>query len=92
MKGIHCAAISGTRTARARRTKAADGFPVPMDYFEVTETQGPLRVVRGEFKSGRLIMGIHLAYIKIFCIAAKSSLEEKSQIYFIFQKVLSDSI
>lgn len=50
MRGIHCAAISGTRTARARRTKAADGFPVPMDYFEVTETQGPLRVVRGEIQ------------------------------------------
>lgn len=45
-----CCHIRGTRTARARRTKAADGFPAPMNYFEVTETQGLLRVVRGEIK------------------------------------------
>ena len=43
-----CCHIRGTRTARARRTKAADGFPAPMNYFEVTETRGPLRVVRRE--------------------------------------------
>lgn len=29
---------------------AADGFPAQMNYFEVTETQRPLRVVRGEIK------------------------------------------
>lgn len=45
-----CCHIRGTRTARAKRTKAADGFPAPMNYFEVTETQGPLRVVRGEIQ------------------------------------------
>lgn len=37
-RGIYCAPILGTRTARASRTKAADGFPAPMDYFVVTDT------------------------------------------------------
>lgn len=47
MRGTHCAAISGTRTARASGTMAADGFLAPVDYFAVPEKQGPLRVVRG---------------------------------------------
>lgn len=49
-----CCHVRGTRTARARQTKAADGFPAPMNYFEVTETQGPLSVVHGEMKELRV--------------------------------------
>lgn len=36
----------GTRTARARRTKAADGCPAPVDDY-VLHRQGPLRLVLG---------------------------------------------
>lgn len=47
-RGIYCAPILGTRTARASRTKAADGFPAPMDYFVVTDTGAIKVVVRRE--------------------------------------------
>lgn len=46
--GIYCAPILGTRTARASRTKAADGFPAPMDYFVFTGTWAIKGVIRRE--------------------------------------------
>lgn len=54
-RGIYCTPILGTRTARASRTKAADGFPAPMDYFVVTDTGTIKEGVRREMPCGRLI-------------------------------------
>lgn len=38
--------LMGTRTARARRTKAADGCPVPVDYY-MFHRRGALRLALG---------------------------------------------
>lgn len=43
-----CSRIRGTRTARAKRTKAPDGFLLRYIIFEVTQTQGPLRAAQRE--------------------------------------------
>lgn len=45
-----CSRIRGTRTARAKRTKAPDGFLLRYIIFEVTQTQGPLRAAQREIK------------------------------------------
>lgn len=68
-----CCHIRGTRTARASRTKAADGFPAPMNYGEGTETQGPWRAVQREITE----WGVnHQMTIELFCIGATFNAEE----------------